>query len=77
MVKKTQIALELAYRVRDQDPKYSVFWIRSTNMEAVEKSFIDICDALGLPRRPSSGEPYDKDESLSSDANLTTSCKLY
>jgi len=53
-VGKTQIALELAYHFLDQNPNYSVFWIRSTNMEAVEKSFIDICDALGLPRTPSS-----------------------
>ncbi|EED20629.1 kinesin light chain 1 and, putative [Talaromyces stipitatus ATCC 10500] len=45
---KTQIALELAYRIRDRDPNRSIFWIRSTNMEAVEKSFVDISDTLKL-----------------------------
>jgi nucleoside phosphorylase/tetratricopeptide (TPR) repeat protein len=47
-VGKTQIALELAHRVRDQDPTCSIFWIPSTSMEAVEQAFMSISEQLGL-----------------------------
>jgi CO dehydrogenase nickel-insertion accessory protein CooC1 len=43
-VGKTQIALELAYRTRENNPECSVFWIPSTSMEAVEKAFVGISE---------------------------------
>ncbi|KAJ5390663.1 uncharacterized protein N7496_001731 [Penicillium cataractarum] len=46
---KTQIVLELAYRVRDQYPERSVFWMPSTSIEAVEQAFLNIGQLLGLP----------------------------
>ncbi|PYH40036.1 Pfs, NB-ARC and TPR domain protein, partial [Aspergillus saccharolyticus JOP 1030-1] len=47
-VGKTQIALELAYRVRDREPEYSIFWIPCTSYEAVEQAFISIAQQVGL-----------------------------
>ena len=45
---KTQIALELAYQVRDKKPECSIFWIPSTSMEKVEQAYIGIGEQLGL-----------------------------
>ncbi|KAL4770839.1 putative kinesin light chain [Aspergillus nidulans var. acristatus] len=45
---KTQIALELAYRVRDRDPECSIFWIPCTSYEAVEQAFMTIAQMVGL-----------------------------
>lgn len=47
-VGKTQIALELAYRVRAKEKGYSIFWITSTSVEAVEQGFSEIGEQLGL-----------------------------
>ena len=47
-VGKTQIALELAYRMRDRDPECSIFWIPCTSYEAVEQAFITIAQMLGF-----------------------------
>ncbi|KAL3489918.1 hypothetical protein BJX62DRAFT_252265 [Aspergillus germanicus] len=38
-VGKTQIALELAYRLRDQDPRCSVFWIPCTSRSNIDQAF--------------------------------------
>ncbi|GAM41063.1 hypothetical protein TCE0_041f13896 [Talaromyces pinophilus] len=45
---KTQIALELAYRVREYDPKYSIFWISSFRAEDIERSYLNIASMLGF-----------------------------
>ncbi|RAQ75712.1 kinesin light chain 1 and [Aspergillus flavus] len=45
---KTQIALELAYRMRDRDPGYSIFWITCTSYESVEQAYISIALKLGM-----------------------------
>ncbi|KAL4974912.1 hypothetical protein BDW66DRAFT_79394 [Aspergillus desertorum] len=45
---KTQIALELAYRMRDSDPECSIFWIPCTSYEAVDHSFMTIAQMVGL-----------------------------
>ncbi|OJJ42892.1 hypothetical protein ASPZODRAFT_104127 [Penicilliopsis zonata CBS 506.65] len=45
---KTQVALELAYSVQDQDPTLSVFWIPSTSIEAIEQAFMSISEQLQL-----------------------------
>ncbi|KAL4986027.1 hypothetical protein BDW68DRAFT_179200 [Aspergillus falconensis] len=47
-VGKTQVALELAYRIRDQDPDCSVFWVQCTSHAMVEQSFLKIAQILGL-----------------------------
>jgi hypothetical protein len=47
-VGKTQIALELAYQVRDKKPECSIFWIPSTSIEKVEQAYIGIGEQLGL-----------------------------
>jgi hypothetical protein len=39
---KTQIALELAYRVRDRDPEMSVYWIPCTSYGNVEQAYLNI-----------------------------------
>ncbi|PLN78803.1 nucleoside phosphorylase domain-containing protein [Aspergillus taichungensis] len=48
-VGKTQIVINLAYKIHDQAPQRSIFWIQATSVDAVEKSFADIGHAVGLP----------------------------
>ncbi|PYH37452.1 kinesin light chain [Aspergillus neoniger CBS 115656] len=45
---KTQIALELAYLMREHDAECSVFWIPSTSDEAIEQACIAIAQQLGI-----------------------------
>ncbi|KAL4965066.1 purine and uridine phosphorylase [Aspergillus stella-maris] len=47
-VGKTQVALELAYRLGDQDMECSIFWVPSTSHAMVEQSFLKIAQILGL-----------------------------
>jgi CO dehydrogenase nickel-insertion accessory protein CooC1 len=47
-VGKTQIALEVAYRVRDRKPECSIFWIPSTSIEMIEQAYMSIGKHLGL-----------------------------
>ncbi|THC88361.1 hypothetical protein EYZ11_012192 [Aspergillus tanneri] len=47
-VGKTQIALELAYRMRNQDPECSIFWIQCTSYESVEQAYMSIASKLGM-----------------------------
>ncbi|KAJ5723915.1 hypothetical protein N7488_001950 [Penicillium malachiteum] len=47
-VGKTQIALEIAYQIHDQDPTRSVFWIPCTSIEIVEQAFMSINKKLQL-----------------------------
>jgi nucleoside phosphorylase len=47
-VGKTQIALEVAYEVRDRKPECSIFWIPSTSMEMVVQAYMSIGKHLGL-----------------------------
>ncbi|KAN0070804.1 hypothetical protein V8E54_010969 [Elaphomyces granulatus] len=47
-VGKTQIALEIAYRVRDRKPECSIFWIPSTSIETIEQAYMSIGKHLGL-----------------------------
>ncbi|KAN0070867.1 hypothetical protein V8E54_011032 [Elaphomyces granulatus] len=47
-VGKTQIALELAYRVREKRPECSIFWIPSTSIENIEQAYMSIGEHLGL-----------------------------
>ncbi|KAL4737696.1 hypothetical protein BDV11DRAFT_171685 [Aspergillus similis] len=47
-VGKTQIALELAYRMRDREPECSIFWIPCTSYEAFEQACMSIAQMVGL-----------------------------
>ncbi|KAL3483807.1 putative kinesin light chain [Aspergillus germanicus] len=47
-VGKTQIALELAYHMRDREPECLVFWIPCTSYEAVEQACMSIAPLVGL-----------------------------
>ncbi len=45
---KTQVALEFAYTIRQQDPARSIFWVPSTSIEAVEQAYRSLGRLLGL-----------------------------
>lgn len=45
---KTQVALELAYRVRDKDPDCSVFWISAVSNSSIEQAYMSIAQELEL-----------------------------
>lgn len=45
-VGKTQVALELAYRRRDQDSGCSIFWVPCTSYAMIEQSFLEIAQIL-------------------------------
>ncbi|GIJ92163.1 hypothetical protein Asppvi_011139 [Aspergillus pseudoviridinutans] len=47
-VGKTQVALELAYRIRDQDKERSIFWVACTSYEVFEQTYLNMAQALGL-----------------------------
>ncbi|KAK6819500.1 hypothetical protein PG987_015983 [Apiospora arundinis] len=47
-VGKTQIALEVSYRVRRQHPDCSIFWVPALSMLTFEKAYREIGQALGL-----------------------------
>lgn len=47
-VGKTQVALEIAYRIRDRDEGCSVFWIPCTSQEMIDQTYLDLAQELGL-----------------------------
>ncbi|KAL3475217.1 purine and uridine phosphorylase [Aspergillus californicus] len=47
-VGKTQIALELAYRIRNMNTECSIFWIPCTSPESVEQAYLNIALALDV-----------------------------
>ncbi|RYP18082.1 hypothetical protein DL767_009897 [Monosporascus sp. MG133] len=47
-VGKTQVALEAAYRVRDQHPACSIFWVPAVDSISFEKAYREIGEALGV-----------------------------
>ncbi|RYP03604.1 hypothetical protein DL764_005034 [Monosporascus ibericus] len=47
-VGKTQVALEAAYRVRDEHPACSVFWVPAVDFISFEKAYRKIGKALGV-----------------------------
>ncbi len=48
-VGKTQVALEAVYRLRDQHPACSVFWVPAVDALSFEKAYRQIGEALGVP----------------------------
>lgn len=47
-VGKTQLALEVAHRIRDQDMECLVFWVPCTSYAMIEQTFMNIAQTLGL-----------------------------
>jgi hypothetical protein len=47
-VGKTQLALELAYQVRDKYRNCSVIWIPATNTESLHQAYLDVARQLGI-----------------------------
>lgn len=47
-VGKTQVALELAYRMRARNSGRSIFWIPCTSYEAVEQAYMSIAHSVGI-----------------------------
>ncbi|RYP18335.1 hypothetical protein DL767_009855 [Monosporascus sp. MG133] len=47
-VGKTQVAIETAYRVRDQHPACSVFWVPAVDAISFEKAYREIGKVLGV-----------------------------
>jgi len=45
-VGKTQIALEIAYQIRDKKPEFSIFWIPATSVEKIEQAYMGIGERL-------------------------------
>ncbi|THC87687.1 hypothetical protein EYZ11_012869 [Aspergillus tanneri] len=45
---KTQITLELAYRIRERDSSCSIFWIPCTSYESVKQAYISIAQTVGI-----------------------------
>ncbi|KAE8311892.1 hypothetical protein BDV41DRAFT_565450 [Aspergillus transmontanensis] len=45
---KTQVALEVAYRIQDRDRECSVFWVPCTSHGMIEQTFANIAQTLGL-----------------------------
>jgi hypothetical protein len=48
-VGKTQVVLELAYRIRDKYPECSIFWIPATTTESLQQAYLDVGQKLGIP----------------------------
>jgi tetratricopeptide (TPR) repeat protein len=49
--RKSQVAIEYAYRVRDSAPQTSVFWVHASNSARFEKDYREIADKIELPGR--------------------------
>ncbi|CAH0023218.1 unnamed protein product [Clonostachys rhizophaga] len=55
-VGKTQIALEFAYRTREQKPYCSVFWVPVTDYLAFKQAYKQIGQVINIPRINDNGE---------------------
>ncbi|RYP93273.1 hypothetical protein DL770_000648 [Monosporascus sp. CRB-9-2] len=56
-VGKTQLVLELLYRVREKDKNYSAIWIQATSMESLDQGYHTVARQLGI--RDSGGKDVD------------------
>ena len=48
-VGKSQVALELAYRTKENHPDCSVYWVSAATVENFEESYLNIARELRLP----------------------------
>ncbi|KAF2820888.1 hypothetical protein CC86DRAFT_303869 [Ophiobolus disseminans] len=46
---KSQLALELAYRTRQNNQNCSVFWIDASNLDSLDQSYAEIAQKLNIP----------------------------
>jgi Cdc6-like AAA superfamily ATPase len=46
---KSQLALELAYRIRQKSKNCSVFWIDASNVDSLDQSYASIAQKLDIP----------------------------
>lgn len=51
MQRKSQLAIEYAYRARDQSQETWVFWVHASNAARFEQSFRDIANCVKIPGR--------------------------
>src|SRR5690554_1627291 len=51
-LRKSQVAIELAYRWRDSFPTTSIIWIHASTPRRLEKSYRDILAKLSIPEAP-------------------------
>ena len=49
--RKSQLAIEYCYRLRDRSPNTWVFWVHASNAARFEQSFRDIADQAKIPGR--------------------------
>ncbi|KDN71371.1 putative phosphorylase superfamily protein [Colletotrichum sublineola] len=47
-VGKTQVALKLAYLIRDEKPEYSILWLPASSKESFNKAYLAIARDLGI-----------------------------
>lgn len=47
---KTQVALELAYWTKKNDPDYSIFWVPALSEATFEQAYVDIARGLNIGR---------------------------
>src|SRR5579871_1654876 len=51
LARKSQLAIEYAYRIREQSPDTWVFWVHASNAARFEQSYRDIADCVRIPER--------------------------
>lgn len=56
-VGKSQIALELAYRVKEQWPEFSIFWVPAVSAESFELAYRDIATRCSITLDPKEEDP--------------------
>ena len=56
-VGKTQVALELAYTVKERWPEYSIFWVPALSTESFEQAYRDIAIKCSIPLNPKEEDP--------------------
>ena len=56
-VEKTQVALKLAYTVKERWSEYSVFWMPALSAESFKQAYRDIATRCSIPLDPKEEEP--------------------
>lgn len=56
-VGKTQMALELAYTVKERWPAYSIYWVPAVSEESLEQAYRDIATRCSIALNPTEEEP--------------------
>ncbi|KAF2834451.1 kinesin light chain 3 [Patellaria atrata CBS 101060] len=46
---KSQLALELAYRIRQRNKNYSIFWVDASDIDSLYQSYVSIAQKLDVP----------------------------